>query len=193
MRCRAPLVARFDPMVAARRYADAIVRVEPRESTRIQLLLSTAPRPLGRSGSAARALHRALRPAPRKRADGRPRLLHRLGIRAGRRSAARPGLRDGVLPARVPHGALLLEAVGSRRARRRRRTMLVELTQVFNLLTYLWYRARRVARTVPATDLQLESTRTAPRCLCWRPTRTSAHLRREFARQFVVEEWRRCR
>jgi len=29
---------------------------------------------------------------------------------------------------------------------------------VFNLLTYLWYRARRVSRTVPATDLQLEST-----------------------------------
>jgi len=25
------------------------------------------------------------------------------------------------------------------------------------LLTYLWYRARRVARSVPATDLQIES------------------------------------
>ena len=35
--------------------------------------------------------------------------------------------------------------------------MLAELTRVFNLLTYLWYRARRVARSVPATDLQLES------------------------------------
>ena len=36
--------------------------------------------------------------------------------------------------------------------------MLVELTRVFNLLTYVWYRARRVSRSVPATDLQLEST-----------------------------------
>jgi hypothetical protein len=36
--------------------------------------------------------------------------------------------------------------------------MLTELTRVFNLLTYLWYRARRLARNVPATDLQLEAT-----------------------------------
>jgi hypothetical protein len=36
--------------------------------------------------------------------------------------------------------------------------MLVDLTRVFNLLTYLWYRARRVAIAVPATDLQLETT-----------------------------------
>jgi hypothetical protein len=36
--------------------------------------------------------------------------------------------------------------------------MLVELTRVFNLLTYVWYRARRVSRSVPATDLQLETT-----------------------------------
>ena len=35
--------------------------------------------------------------------------------------------------------------------------MLVELTRVFNLLTYLWYRARRLERNVPATDLQVES------------------------------------
>ena len=34
--------------------------------------------------------------------------------------------------------------------------MLEELTSVFTLLTYLWYRARRVARSVPGTDLQLE-------------------------------------
>ena len=59
-------------------------------------------------------------------------------------------------------------AVAARRAAARGRpgltergatpAMLAELTDVFNLLTYLWYRARRVARTVPATDLQLEST-----------------------------------
>jgi hypothetical protein len=35
--------------------------------------------------------------------------------------------------------------------------MLADLTNVFVLVNYLWYRARRVARTVPATDLQLES------------------------------------
>jgi hypothetical protein len=35
--------------------------------------------------------------------------------------------------------------------------MLERLTHVFTLITYLWYRARRVSRTVPATDLQLES------------------------------------
>ena len=35
--------------------------------------------------------------------------------------------------------------------------MLAELTNVFTLVNYLWYRARRAGRTVPATDLQLES------------------------------------
>ena len=29
---------------------------------------------------------------------------------------------------------------------------------MFNLLTFLWYRARRLTRTVTATDLQLEAT-----------------------------------
>jgi aminoglycoside phosphotransferase (APT) family kinase protein len=59
-------------------------------------------------------------------------------------------------PRAMAHGALLLEAsglaeVGATPA------MLGELTNVFTLLTYLWYRARRVARVVPATDLQVES------------------------------------
>jgi len=59
-------------------------------------------------------------------------------------------------PRAMAHGALLLEAsgladVGATPA------MLAELTNVFTLLTYLWYRARRVSRVVPATDLQLES------------------------------------
>jgi hypothetical protein len=59
-------------------------------------------------------------------------------------------------PRAMAHGTLLLEAsglaeVGATPA------MLGELTNVFTLLTYLWYRARRVARVVPATDLQVES------------------------------------
>ena len=59
-------------------------------------------------------------------------------------------------PRAMAHGALLLEAsgladVGATPA------MLAELTNVFTLLTYLWYRARRISRPVPATDLQVES------------------------------------
>ena len=34
--------------------------------------------------------------------------------------------------------------------------MLEELTNVFTLLTYLWYRARRVIRSVSGTDLAVE-------------------------------------
>jgi aminoglycoside phosphotransferase (APT) family kinase protein len=60
-------------------------------------------------------------------------------------------------PRAVPHGPLLLEASGLD-AEGVTPVMLGELTRVFNLLTYLWYRARRLVRNVPATDLQLEST-----------------------------------
>jgi thiamine kinase-like enzyme len=60
-------------------------------------------------------------------------------------------------PRAVPHGALLLQASGLDEAGVTPE-MLTELTRVFNLLTYLWYRARRLARNVPATDLQLEAT-----------------------------------
>jgi len=59
-------------------------------------------------------------------------------------------------PRAAVHGALLLEASGLADTGATAQ-MLAELTRVFNLLTYLWYRARRVARSVPATDLQLES------------------------------------
>ena len=58
-------------------------------------------------------------------------------------------------PRALPHGELLLEAAGLSEAATP--AMLTELTNVFTLLTYLWYRARRVARNVPATDLQLET------------------------------------
>ena len=59
-------------------------------------------------------------------------------------------------PRSAAHGGLLLNAAGLDE-RGTTEAMLVELTRVFNLLTYLWYRARRVARLVPATDLQLET------------------------------------
>ena len=63
----------------------------------------------------------------------------------------------GYYPRAVVHDVLLLEASGLREAGATPQ-MLAELTRVFNLLTYLWYRARRLARAVPATELQLEST-----------------------------------
>ena len=59
-------------------------------------------------------------------------------------------------PRAVPHGELLLEASGLADVGTTPE-MLGELTNVFTLLTYLWYRARRIARNVPATDLQVES------------------------------------
>jgi hypothetical protein len=59
-------------------------------------------------------------------------------------------------PRAAPHGGLLLEASGLDEQGTTPQ-MLAELTNVFTLVNYLWYRARRVGRTVPATDLQLES------------------------------------
>jgi aminoglycoside phosphotransferase (APT) family kinase protein len=60
-------------------------------------------------------------------------------------------------PRAAVHGELLLSSSGLA-DRGATLAALADLTSVFTLLTYLWYRARRVARTVPATDLQLEST-----------------------------------
>src|SRR6188768_873716 len=74
----------------------------------------------GRAGTlglgGARTLHRAHGPAPWKRVDGRPHLLHRLGILAARGSAARPGVRDRVLPARRVARPLAARVVGPGRA-----------------------------------------------------------------------------
>jgi len=60
-------------------------------------------------------------------------------------------------PRAVSHGNLLISAAGLDELGVDE-AALGELTRVFNLLTYLWYRARRMRRTVPATDLQLEAT-----------------------------------
>ena len=51
----APAVSRFDPIVAARRYADIIIAKDPDEAGRIQFLLAAGAEALVRCGSAQRA------------------------------------------------------------------------------------------------------------------------------------------
>jgi len=152
-----PAVAHFDPLNAARRYAEQIVRSEPDEAGRIHFLLASGAEALARTGCEKRApaiVHCDLHHGNVLTADrvyfidweyaqvGDP-LLDLACIMA-------------YYPRALPHGALLLEAAGLADASVTP-VMLYELTNVFTLLTYLWYRARRVARNVPATDLQIES------------------------------------
>jgi len=152
-----PSVMRFDPLVVARRYADHIINHEPDESGRLQFLLAGGAESLARSGAEKRTpciVHSDLHHGNVLTADrvyfidweyaqvGDP-LLDLACIMA-------------YYPRALPHGELLLEASGLADAGTTP-AMLGELTNVFTLLTYLWYRARRVARNVPATDLQLES------------------------------------
>jgi thiamine kinase len=153
-----PELPRFDPLAVARRYADIVVRAEPQESSRLQSLLERGAEDYTRSGSQERAaaiIHSDLHHGNVLTADrvyfidweyaqvGDP-LLDLACIMA-------------YYPRAVPHGALLLNAAGLEE-RGVTVEMLAELTSVFTLLTYLWYRARRVARIVPATDLSLETT-----------------------------------
>ena len=152
-----PAVTRFDPLLAARRYVDLIVRHDPPEAPRLQSLLDRGAEALARSQSESRQpciVHSDLHHGNVLTADrvyfidweyaqvGDP-LLDLACIMA-------------YYPRSVVHGGLLLNAAGLDE-RGTTEAMLVELTCVFNLLTYLWYRARRVARLVPATDLQLET------------------------------------
>ncbi len=154
----APSLPRFDPMAAARRYADLVIGSDPHEASRIGELLARGETALQKSGSAnraARIVHMDLHHGNVLTADrvyfidwefaqvGDP-LLDLACVMA-------------YYPRAVAHGPLLLGASGLEE-QGVTPEMLVDLTRVFNLLTYLWYRARRVARTVPATDLQLEST-----------------------------------
>jgi thiamine kinase len=151
-------LARFDAAAALRRYADAILHIEPRESLRIRDLLARGEAALARSGSAAREpciVHMDLHHGNVLTAD-------RIYLIDWEYAQLGDPLLDlacvmAYYPRAVPHGPLLLEASGLAE-RGVTPEMLVELTRVFNLLTYLWYRARRVSRSVPATDLQLEST-----------------------------------
>jgi aminoglycoside phosphotransferase (APT) family kinase protein len=152
-----PPVARFDPLNTARRYADLIVRSEPDEAGRIQFLLASGTEALARAGSESRVpaiVHSDLHHGNVLTAD-------RVYFIDWEYAQVGDPLLDlacvmTYYPRAMPHGELLLEAsgladVGTTPA------MLGELTNVFTLLTYLWYRARRVARNVPATDLQVES------------------------------------
>jgi aminoglycoside phosphotransferase (APT) family kinase protein len=152
-----PPVPRFDPIAAARRHAELVIASEPDEAGRIQFLLAAGAEALTRTGASQR-------PPSIVHSD-----LHHGNVLTADRvyfidwEYAQVG--DPLLdlacvmtyyPRAMTHGALLLEASGLAEAGATPE-MLAELTNVFNLLTYLWYRARRVARAVPATDLALES------------------------------------
>jgi len=153
-----PSVARFDPMSAARRYADAIVHSDPADAGRIGALLARGDQAYGNSGSkqrAARIVHSDLHHGNVLTAD-------RIYFIDWEFAQLGDPLLDlacvlAYYPKAVTHGALLIDAAGLDELGADEMA-LVELTRVFNLLTYLWYRARRLTRNVPATDLLLEAT-----------------------------------
>ena len=151
-----PSVNRFDPMTAAHRYAEHVINHEPEESGRLQFLLANGAESLARSGAGQRAptiVHNDLHHGNVLTAD-------RVYFIDWEYAQVADPLLDlacilAYYPRALPHGELLLEAAGL--SETTTPAMLGELTNVFTLLTYLWYRARRVARNVPATDLQVES------------------------------------
>lgn len=152
-----PPVPRFDPIATARRHAELVIASDPDEAGRIQFLLAAGAEALTRTGASQR-------PPSIVHSD-----LHHGNVLTADRvyfidwEYAQVG--DPLLdlacvmtyyPRAMAHGPLLLEASGLAEAGATPE-MLAELTNVFTLLTYLWYRARRVARAVPAADLALES------------------------------------
>lgn len=153
-----PPIARFDPMAAARAYADVIIRNDPGEALRISNLLERGNEAMQRSGSAGRSpaiVHSDLHHGNVLTAD-------RIYFIDWEYAQLGDPLLDlacimSYYPRAVSHGDLLIKAAGLDE-RGATGQSLAELTRVFNLLTYLWYRARRLARAVPATDLQLEAT-----------------------------------
>ena len=153
-----PPLPRFDPLAVARRYADIVVRSDPQEALRIQSLLERGAESYARSGSQQRAatiVHSDLHHGNVLTAD-RVYFIDWEYVQVG------DPLLDlacimAYYPRAVAHGALLLNASGADE-RGVTTDMLADLTNVFTLLNFLWYRARRVARAVPATDLSLEST-----------------------------------
>jgi len=152
-----PSLPRFDPLAAARRYAEIIAQSDRTEAPRLESLLANGVAALTRSGSARRAstiVHNDLHHGNVITAD-------RVYFIDWEYAQVGDPLLDlacvmTYYPRAMAHGALLLEASGLADAGATP-AMLGELTNVFTLLTYLWYRARRVARAVPATDLQVES------------------------------------
>jgi thiamine kinase len=152
-----PQMERFDPLAAARRYAEIIVSSEPEEGGRIQFLLASGAEALARTGLEKRApaiVHSDLHHGNVLTAD-------RVYFIDWEYAQVGDPLLDlacimTYYPRAMPHGELLLEAAGLTEVGTTP-AMLEELTNVFTLLTYLWYRVRRVSRNVPATDLQVES------------------------------------
>jgi thiamine kinase len=152
-----PPVPRYDPLVTARRYADTIVRNAPDEAGRIHMLLAQGAGFLSRSGWGKRpfsVVHGDLHHGNVLTAD-------RVYFIDWEYAQVADPLHDlacvmAYYPRAASHGSLLLEASGLD-ATGATPDMLADLTNVFTLVNYLWYRARRVGRAVPATDLQVES------------------------------------
>lgn len=152
-----PPLPRYDPMDTARRYARSVLEHDDADSGRIGMLLDNGAAQLARSGWGRR-------PASIVHGD-----LHHGNVLTADRvyfidweyaQVADP-MHDlacilAYYPRAVAHGGLLLESAGLDECGATP-AMLADLTEVFVLVNYLWYRARRVGRTVPATDLQLES------------------------------------
>jgi aminoglycoside phosphotransferase (APT) family kinase protein len=152
-----PLVTRFDIMATARRYAEYIIRNDAPEALRLQALLDRGAEAHERSMPSTRppcVVHCDLHHGNVLTAD-------RVYFIDWEFAQVTDPLVDlacvmAYYPRAVPHAGLLLNAAGLDELGTTE-AMLADLTHVFNLLTYLWYRARRVAHTVPSTDLQLES------------------------------------
>jgi thiamine kinase len=152
-----PPMPRFDPLAAARRYVDLVVRQDPGEDGRLRALLERGLEAYERSGSARRPaciVHNDLH-------HGNVLTAERVYFIDWEYANVGDPLLDlacvmAYYPRSVSHGGLLISASGLEELGATEAS-LGHLTQVFNLLTYLWYRGRRVTRTVPATDLQLES------------------------------------
>lgn len=152
----APAMARFDPLAAARRYAEAIVRAQVEDAPRVAHLLEQGEQALLASDSAQREaciVHNDLH-------EGNVLTADRIYLIDWEYAQLGDPLLDlacimAYYPRAAPQGPLLIEAAGLEETGATPR-MLVELTRVFTLLTYLWYRARRLQRNVPTTDLQVE-------------------------------------
>lgn len=152
-----PPLAHFDPLATARRYADAVIAAEPDEAGRIEHLLERGAESLAHSGYGRRGatiVHGDLQHGNVLTAD-------RVYFIDWEYAQVGDPMLDlacilAYYPRSVPHGALLLEASGLA-GTGATPEMLGELGNVFTLINYLWYRARRVSRPVPGTDLQLES------------------------------------
>lgn len=151
-----PSLPRFDPLVNARRYAEIIAQSDRSEAPRLDALLENGAAALARSGSARRAatiVHNDLHHGNVITAD-------RLYFIDWEYAQVGDPLFDlaclmTYYPRAIAHGPLILEASGLD-SLGATPAMLEELTSVFTLLTYLWYRARRVTRSVSGTDLAVE-------------------------------------